>query len=72
MNRVYRQLLLALLSIISLAITCNKCQQRKQARKAGALSSDQQMLDVFYIYKQEGLPLMKRKKTIFQNAASLK
>ncbi|MDB5089440.1 MAG: hypothetical protein JWR09_3434 [Mucilaginibacter sp.] len=47
MHRTYRQLFFALLSIISLAITCNKCRQTK-ARQEWSPQLETQMRDVFY------------------------
>ncbi|MDB4920074.1 hypothetical protein [Mucilaginibacter sp.] len=47
MHRTYRQLLFALLSIISLAITCNKCRQTK-TRQEWTPQLETQMYDVFY------------------------
>lgn len=52
MHRVYRQLILALFSIISVAIACNTCQQnqqRKRARETWGPQLDQQVYDIFYM-----------------------
>lgn len=48
MNRTYRQLLLACLSIISLIITCNRCHQRQVTQEGWNPQLEDQMHDVFY------------------------
>ncbi|WP_207420650.1 hypothetical protein [Desertivirga brevis] len=48
MHPVYRQFFLAVLSLISIIITCNKCQKREAARHGWNPQLENQMREVFY------------------------
>ncbi len=52
MHPVYRQIIFGILSLISLMITCNKCQQRK-ARQEWGPELDKQMHEVFYMQSEK-------------------
>jgi hypothetical protein len=52
MHPVYRQLIFAFLSLISLMITCNKCERQK-ARQQWGPELDEQMHEVFYMQSEK-------------------
>lgn len=51
MHPIYRQVFFVILSLISLAVTCNKCQkmEARNARQAWNPELEKQMYDVFYL-----------------------
>lgn len=48
MHKIYRQLIFILISLVSIMVACNKCQQRK-AKQGWNPALEKQMYDVFYV-----------------------